>query len=238
MELKYGIVGTCRKVFVQEISTFLDIPSVYLRTPSCAYQIGECIVTREGNLQIPDSTDNEAIKALAAYLSEKGYYAEVNIEPEQTAEIPEEPVQEEVQTNTTDTGLTIEIPLDCTSVGNLVLLLEAKGNLIKQALGISELPIEIRETTIAFPWFSELPQSDEVKAYTEFITALANMAKQAKRVTAREKAVDNPKYAFRCFLLRLGFIGDKYKKTRKILLKNLSGSSAFKSGAKQGGDEA
>ena len=229
MELKYGIVGTCRKIFVREISTFLDVPSVYLRTPSCAYRIGEYLVTREGNLQVPNATDNETIKALAAYLSEKGYYAEVNIEPEQTAEIPEEPVQEEVQTNTTDTGLTIEIPLDCTSVGNLVLLLEAKGNLIKQALGISELPIEIRETTIAFPWFSELPQSDEVKAYTEFITALANMAKQAKRVTAREKAVDNPKYAFRCFLLRLGFIGDKYKKTRKILLKNLSGSSAFKS---------
>jgi hypothetical protein len=39
------------------------------------------------------------------------------------------------------------------------------------------------------------------------------------------------KYAFRCFLLRLGFIGDEYKKSRKILLKNLSGSSAFKSGS-------
>lgn len=79
MELKYGIVGTCRKVFVQEISTFLDVPSVYLRTPSCAYRIGEYLVTREGNLQVPDSTDNEATKALAAYLSEKGYHAEVNI---------------------------------------------------------------------------------------------------------------------------------------------------------------
>lgn len=238
MELRYGIVGTCRKIFVQEISNYLETPYVYLRTPTCAYRIGEYLVTREGNLQILDSADKETIKALAAYLFEKGYHTEVNIEPEQTAEISEEPVQEEESLEKTDTGLTIEIPLDCTSVGNLVLLLEAKGNLIKQALGISELPIEIRETTVAFPWFSELPQSDEVKAYTELITALAHMAKQAKRVTAREKAVDNPKYAFRCFLLRLGFIGDKYKKTRKILLKNLSGSSAFKSGAKQGGGEA
>ena len=38
---------------------------------------------------------------------------------------------------------------------------------------------------------------------------------------------------FRCFLLRLGFIGEEYKTERKILLKSLSGSSAFKSGAKK-----
>jgi hypothetical protein len=44
--------------------------------------------------------------------------------------------------------------------------------------------------------------------------------------------VENEKYTFRCFLLRLGFIGEEYKETRKVLLKNLSGSSAFKSGAK------
>ena len=54
-----------------------------------------------------------------------------------------------------------------------------------------------------------------------------------------EKAVENEKYAFRCFLLRLGFIGAEYKTERKILLKNLTGSSTFKSGAKKevSGDE-
>ena len=49
-------------------------------------------------------------------------------------------------------------------------------------------------------------------------------------MTATEKEVDNEKYAFRCFLLRLGFIGAEYKVERKILLKNLTGSSAFKNG--------
>lgn len=39
------------------------------------------------------------------------------------------------------------------------------------------------------------------------------------------------KYAFRCFLLRLGFIGNEYKAERKILLKNLSGNSSWKNGA-------
>ena len=52
------------------------------------------------------------------------------------------------------------------------------------------------------------------------------------RITAREKDTDNDKYAFRCFLLRLGFIGAEYKEERKILLRNLTGSSAFKSGGK------
>ena len=51
-----------------------------------------------------------------------------------------------------------------------------------------------------------------------------------QRIQAKERQVDNEKYAFRCFLLRLGFIGDDYKEDRRILLKNLEGSSAFKTG--------
>ena len=131
------------------------------------------------------------------------------------------------------TGLTVEIPLDKVDVGNLTKLLDAKGGLIKKALGISELPIEVLEDRAAFPWFSELPDADAVQAYTHFISALCEMSKNAKRVTATEKAVDNEKYAFRCFLLRLGFIGAEYKTERKILLKNLTGSSAFKNGGKK-----
>ena len=91
---------------------------------------------------------------------------------------------------------------------------------------------------MAFPWFAELPSADEVNAYTHLIAALCEMSKNQKRITATEKAVDNEKYAFRCFLLRLGFIGAEFKTERKILLRNLSGSSAFKSGQKGGADDA
>lgn len=59
------------------------------------------------------------------------------------------------------------------------------------------------------------------------------MARNQSRVNSSEKPIENEKYAFRCFLLRLGFIGDKYKAARKILLKNLSGSSAFRNGGVQ-----
>ena len=83
---------------------------------------------------------------------------------------------------------------------------------------------------VGFPWFSELPSPEETKAYSDFICKLCEFTVNAKRVTASEKETENEKYAFRCFLLRLGFIGEEYKQSRKILLKNLSGSSAFKNG--------
>ena len=54
------------------------------------------------------------------------------------------------------------------------------------------------------------------------------MAKEAKRVTAKEPDTESEKYAFRCFLLRLGFIGAESKTQRKLLLQKLSGSSAFR----------
>lgn len=102
------------------------------------------------------------------------------------------------------------------------------NHLPKKALGLTELPIELLDDRIAFPWFQTMPSPDEVKAYTHFIAALCEMSKNQKRITATAKEVENEKYAFRCFLLRLGFIGNEYKQERKILLRNLSGSSAFK----------
>jgi hypothetical protein len=71
-----------------------------------------------------------------------------------------------------------------------------------------------------------------VEAYGKLVCALCDMASKQKRVTAKEQHPANQRYAFRCFLLRLGFIGTEYKKTRSSLLKNLSGSSAWKDGAK------
>jgi hypothetical protein len=57
----------------------------------------------------------------------------------------------------------------------------------------------------------------------QLVKALRDMAKPQHCILAADKSVDNEKYAFRCFLLRLGFIGEEYATTRKILLQNLSG---------------
>ena len=128
----------------------------------------------------------------------------------------------------------VSIPLDKVAVGNLTNLLDAKASLIKKALGITDLGFIIENDKITFPWFKKIPEPDEATAYTQFIAALCQMSINQKRINSKEKEITNEKYTFRCFLLRLGFIGDEYKKSRQILLKNLSGSSAFKtSGIKE-----
>jgi len=121
-------------------------------------------------------------------------------------------------------------------VGNLASILDAKGDLIKKALGIPKLRFTTDEENISFPWFEEA-KPDEALAYTKFISAICEMSKKQKRVTAKPKENENEKYAFRCFLLRLGFIGDEFKADRKILLSKLDGSAAFKAGAKKGGEQ-
>lgn len=133
--------------------------------------------------------------------------------------------------NAAEFGLTISLPADTVTVENLTNLLTAKGRLIKKALGVDDLRIEVTEDKVTFPWFPETPDPEAVKAYSHFIAALGKMSRELKYISATEKEIDNEKYAFRCFLLRLGFIGDEYKAERRILLRNLSGNSSWKNGA-------
>ena len=218
-----------RKPLVKAISEFTGADAVYMRTPTYAYQIDYFTVTRDGNLEFDDRADSEEIEKLIEFLSERGFVADTS-----GAE-PTETVIEEVSADTDSAehgesvGLTVEVPLEGTAVDNLTKLLKAKGRLIRKALAVDKLSIEVTDSTVKFPWFSECG-TDECKAYTHFISALCELAANAKRVTAKEKETDNDKYAFRCFLLRLGFIGSEYKEERKILLRNLTGSSAFRNG--------
>ena len=152
----------------------------------------------------------------------KHLYSHVNAE--EAAAGPDEPEAEWDE-------LVIEMPREGFSenaITNLERLLTSKGSLIKNALGVDSLVIEVTQETIRFPWFSGSLAPEEINAYARFIGALCAMAKNQKRVTATEKPADNEKYAFRCFLLRLGFIGEEYKTERKILLSRLSGNAAWK----------
>ena len=253
MEIRYNVTGAKRKELVNVISKATGMKAVYKFMPTCNFEIGSFTVNKEGTLLIGAQADNEEVARVLEAIAAAGFEGETQDTKEapaeekslssqedaaETAELMETETTEAEEASTPEAasehlGLTVEIPLDKVDVGNLTKLLDAKGGLIKKALGISELPIEVLEDRAAFPWFSELPDADAVQAYTHFISALCEMSKNAKRVTATEKAVDNEKYAFRCFLLRLGFIGAEYKTERKILLKNLTGSSAFKSGGKK-----
>jgi len=135
--------------------------------------------------------------------------------------------------------LVIEVPLEGfsnTALYNLEKLVASKAALIMKSIGLSQsgeaevLPIVREDDSLCFPWFKLGTSLEETHAYTQLVHALCEMAKKQKRVVAKEKPADSEKYAFRCFLLRLGFIGDEYATARKILLSNLSGNGSFKSG--------
>ena len=139
----------------------------------------------------------------------------------------------DAEADSSEDSLSISLPRTLfteTSLKNLDALLLSKGRLIRHAFDIREATYTLNDDRITFAWLRGTITDETAKAYAEFISKLCLMARTQKRVTAKEKIVDNEKYAFRCFLLRLGMIGSAYKESRKILLQNLTGSSAFKSG--------
>jgi len=128
--------------------------------------------------------------------------------------------------------MSIAIPMDLDGDGlsRLESLIESKETLLKKAIGTDSLRIEDSDGKISFPWFKTDVTDDERIAYMQLCSALYALAKNAKRITGKDHPVENEKYSFRCFLLRLGFVGEEYKTSRKILLRNLSGSSAYRNG--------
>ena len=223
MEYKFNVTGTDRKRLAAAISEYTGEKAEYQFMPTCAYVIGNFTLSKEGTLSCEDGTD---VTALLEKLTADGFTAEYDAEPITEMETNEEEAH----------GIAIQMPMTGfteTALQNLRTLVEAKGNLIKKALGVNSLPINQIDDRLDFPWFAEDSTPDELNAYMHFITALCDMAKKQKRITAKEKETDNEKYAFRCFLLRLDFIGAEYKGERKILLRNLSGSSAFRSGSRK-----
>lgn len=231
-----------RKPFVQALEEIIGTKSVYKKPPTFAYEVGCLIITRDGDLEFDDHVDENSMKEILNELEKRGFvakdnpYKRIQEQPWEEREGSEEEILgEEVQEETSEPeemGLTVSMPrkyFNDQALSNLKNLVESKQTLIKNALGIAELPIEVGEEKVSFPWFEIKPTDEEaVTAYTHFIYALCEMARNQRRINGTEKEVENEKYAFRCFLLRLGFIGEQYKVERKILLQNLSGSAAFK----------
>lgn len=87
-------------------------------------------------------------------------------------------------------------------------------------------------STIIFKFFQAERSPEEIHAYTQLVGLLNQTAMKLKYTSPKGKDTDNDKFTFRLFLIRLGMVGDKYKTTRKILLANLDGHSAFRDGRK------
>lgn len=220
MNAKTNAQGKDRKNLVKAIAGVTGQAAKYNGAPAFTYTVGNYTVERDGSI----TTEDEAgMKTLAAALREQGF----EIEMPEPAEEKESEAEEEMTTD----SWTLTMPREDfteTQVDNLEKLIASKAGLIKKALDCEDPIVILTEDRVVFPWFKRMLGSGESLAVMHFITALCRMAKNAKRITAKEKEVPNEKYAFRCFLLRLGFIGAEYKETRKRLLERLEGSSAFR----------
>ena len=259
MEVRFNVSGAQRKEMVKTISAALDgWDARYLGVPSCSYQVGDFEITRHGALVFDDRTDTEMVEKVLEALAQAGFECEEQTaaaetaeestenteeKPEQTMEMDtapmEKPTVAEPQTDKPSdniVNLSISLPRDSfttAALDNLDGLLTSKGNLIRKAFGIEEATYTLTDDRITFAWMSGEITPEASKACQDFIGKLCEMAKTQKRVTAKPKAYENEKYAFRCFLLRLGLIGNEYKTSRKILLKNLSGNSSWKDGKRK-----
>ena len=235
--LDFNVTGAERKRLVQAISAHTEADAKYLGAPSFAYQVDYFTIDRNGVVSFDDRADSEEIESLIENLAHEGFVARLSNLGCEDEEVPAGERSGEPDPHSAaqeGNSLVIQMPTASftpEALNNLHSLVAAKGRLIRKALGVDLLPVQVEADTVSFPWFEGRDLGpDEAKAYTHLISALCDMARNQKRITAREKATDNDKYAFRCFLLRLGFIGAEYKDERKILLRNLSGNSAFKSG--------
>ncbi len=210
MNIEFNLTGEERKKLVRAISEITGGSAEYQYMPTCAYTIGEhYTVTKDGTLIISDDADEKEIRNLLSGLEQQGYTAASD-----------------------NTKLTVQMPrdsLDERTLNRIRRILENKGELFKSAFRTDSLDFQVTEKTVDFPWFTA-EQDGDADAYCTFISMLCEFAKNLNRINNKPDTSDNPKYAFRCFLLRLGMIGANFKTTRKVLLRNLSGSSAFRHG--------
>ena len=224
MEIRFNVIGTARKELVGIISQVTGCKQIYKGMPSAAYEVADITISKDGTVSYDGRTDESTIKTILEQTAAAGFAAELDEAP------ATETSEADISAAAKDTGLVISFPADKVNLENLRKLLESKSDLIKKALEVEALPIEEHDDQVSFPWWPSMPDFDAITAYTAFLSALCKMSKEQKRITAKAKPINNEKYAFRCFLLRLGFIGDEYKQSRKILCRYLCGNSSYAGG--------
>ncbi|NFN85882.1 amidoligase [Clostridium sporogenes] len=82
--------------------------------------------------------------------------------------------------------------------------------------------------TIEFRLFNGTMHAGKIRSYIVFCLAISHQALKQKSASAKRTYTDNEKYTFRCWLLRLGLIGDEFKNCRMHLMKSLDGDCAFR----------
>lgn len=232
-----------KKELVQKLSKALCTEAVYLRAPSFGYQIGPYLVTKTGDIEVPDEEANMDIlrELVAGGMIDDSF-------------------------DTSEAAVIITVPTKEHTVGSLMNLLHtfcSREKLLNRCVGCShtflmnkkfvkalddQVPADLPEfferleaaggpainrgffikkdkIEVSFPYTEE---PDIVNAYATLVGMINQMALTQKRVSKAIVKTENEKYTFRVWLMHLGMKGEEYKTCRKVLLKNLPGNAAFR----------
>ena len=228
-----------RKDVVKAVSGILGQPSKYMGVPTCSYQIGNCTIDRGGAVETEDEKTAELVWA---GLLEQGLIDTPQTETEgTTVSLPVEGMTAEgfknliylihskqYLINRAFAEEVFRIPaelveaLGSAEVSGTETFLQAFQNHADGCRGIS-----FPDGKAAFTLHA-INDPDMIKAFTHLTAAMAQQAKEQKRIRPDETIEENEKYYMRIWLLRLGFGGKEGKEVRNLLLKNLKGHSAFR----------
>lgn len=152
MTITINAQGAERKRLVQTIAQWLGCEAKYLGVPSCAYQVDCFTINRNGSLSFDDRADSDVIERLLEHIYDEGF------------DIDQSNADDENESCTVCISMPRSLFTD-SNLENLKALIAAKSGLIKKALGVADLPLEITDTKVSFPWFPVTPTPDEMNAY-------------------------------------------------------------------------
>lgn len=232
-----------RKEIVKVLGEHFGVKAKYMGVPSFAYQIetAEGIITidKEGKIKNSEGIEVELERLLHS--------------PKEEASNEEIEVSEVTFSMDGHTGVTLrnlinminskqslikkalEIETDIVTaefvegINSVRLATIEDFKAAAEEIGIKKVPgvkFDFEKRMIAFDFTKA---TEKLEATVQFAKALNESAKKFKQSSPKPTITDNEKYTFRTWLLRLGFIGDRYKAARNLLLSNLGGNSAFRS---------
>lgn len=241
MEIKTTAAN--RKEIAKAIAEFTGEQSIYLGPPTFAYRAGSFTVDKDGIITTEDETIGEEVRQM---LTDRGFIG---------GDGTQEETESNTAVRIPLTGMTGQ---GIVNLANLIhskqflinRAVRKEGFSVNGALiaAIGETQFTTAEDAVSFIKgfeeygtgfsfeegcivFDGFPYSTDaatVKAYSELSAAMVKAAKRQKRIKPDETIEENEKYYMRTWLVRLGFDGREAKETRRILLENLKGHTAFR----------
>ena len=241
-----------RKELVKKLAGRLEVTSAYLGAPTFAYQVGDYTVDRQGRIldgqgqvvgldalltkPMPETDrkegtglDIETVTNLEVELPLEGYQGP-SLRNLMHVIYSRQPLIKKALGFKTD--LVDDETIKALTQKPMVTLKHFQKAM--EGVGIPGIDIDFEKETITFKLGPGGDNQEKAEAATKLFGLINLNARRLKRnVSAKVKPVDNEKYSFRIWLLRLGMIGDEYKLARRVLLRNLSGNSAFRKPVKE-----